>query len=103
MSLVLLVRRFWPLLQASLFHGWESKGVVGLDDLCSQVEALTSSTKRSFVAKPRPRVRFNRVQVQAQSVRIFWWCSRDRLIDLDPMFYAMSGATQAIHALLEDI
>ncbi|KAH0836413.1 hypothetical protein J3R83DRAFT_8014 [Lanmaoa asiatica] len=40
LSLALLVQRFWPVLP-SLLHGWGSESVVGLDDLCPQVEALT--------------------------------------------------------------
>jgi hypothetical protein len=41
LSLVLLVHRFWPF--PSLLQGWESKSVVGLDDVCPQVKALIPS------------------------------------------------------------
>lgn len=41
LSIVLLVHRFWPF--PSLLEGWENRGVIGLDDVCPQVEALTPS------------------------------------------------------------
>lgn len=42
MSLALLVQRFWPVtFLHSCYHGWQSETVLGLDDLCPQVDALT--------------------------------------------------------------
>ena len=41
LSLVLLVRGFWPSLSRGVVHGCDHESVASLDDLCPQVEALT--------------------------------------------------------------
>ena len=63
LSLVLLVQRFWHL--PSLLHGWERERVVGLDDLCPQVEPLTPVGHEALLASLDKEFISNEFQLKA--------------------------------------
>ena len=63
LSLALLVQRFWHL--PGLLHRWERERVVGLDDLCPQVEPLTPIGHEALLASLDKEFSSNEFQLKA--------------------------------------